>query len=77
MNTLRMPGFTAETSLYQTDRSYQGFGRYHAANGSVHPAILDPFCVDDCLEKCSVSKLPQACFNHCIKRCPGLTAEQL
>jgi hypothetical protein len=67
MNTMNIPGFTAETSLYKTNGHYQG-GR-HAIISPVHlviPAI--PMCqnCDYILARCEINGWrPRAVCNAC------------
>ena len=58
MNTMNIPGFTAETSLYKTSGRYRSLGQRGEPEGTVViPQLGGPgyigkfFCVEDCLEK--------------------------
>ena len=71
---MSMPGFTAEASLDMTKQGYRTGKWRGQAKGGVLPAVIfDPDCVDACVNRCAGSRLPQACFNHCFRRCPVLT----
>ena len=39
---MRLPGFTAEASLYKTSQSYQMTGSLVQADGGIHPAQCRP-----------------------------------
>jgi hypothetical protein len=78
---MNMPGFTAATSLYKTDRYNQVVRNYLDTNGSIHPAGLqDPNCVSDCADSCidlPTNQQRRNCFNRCVRRCPILVFETI
>jgi hypothetical protein len=78
---MSMPGFTAATSLYKTDRYNQVVGNYLDTNGYIHPSGLqDPNCVADCADGCfnlPTNQQRQNCFNRCVRRCPILVFETI
>jgi hypothetical protein len=64
LSALRMPGFNAEASLYDSHATYRSSGRFGGMGGAVQPAILNlsgwvGYCVwlcrgdDLCLENCA------------------------
>ena len=75
-NKKNLPGFTAEASLYKTSEHYHTIGTGTFVDGAIHPAVRDPECVDNCAIKCAGrGRFAQACFNHCVNRCPVLLEE--
>lgn len=55
MNTMHMPGFTAEVSLYETSNRYHMIGAINQGDGTVQPAqngSEDPFCLTRCFRAC-------------------------
>lgn len=73
MNTMNMPGFTAEVSLYKAINHYHMVGAIHQDDGTVHPAQTesgDPFCVPRCFRACiegggSGFQCSQECRSEC------------
>jgi len=77
MNTMNMPGFTAETSLYQTSGHYQA-GRHatHLMISAIYPALRNfglneveckTFCCAAC--SCCANLGNQTCCNSCQTSC--------
>ena len=66
MNEMKMPGFTAEASLYKTGELYHAAIEGAHASGIVVPAI--PFCgnCDYILDRCELNGWrPRALCNAC------------
>jgi hypothetical protein len=75
---MKIPGFTAETSLFKTSQSYHVARTLGQTAAAIRPAVIrDPDCVSACVDRCADSSSPQACFNHCFRRCPVLVFEPL
>ena len=57
---MRMPGFTAEESIYRTTRQYRTHVTFNQTDGAIRPALVgetdEPvgweFCVQQCKPKC-------------------------
>jgi hypothetical protein len=51
MNIMKIPGFTAEASLYQISGQYHPANQLEHVSGTVHPAFghLTPFSLARCL----------------------------
>jgi hypothetical protein len=65
MNTktkMRMPGFTAEASLYVTDKQYQNGEPFQQSGPNIRPAQIDEFtrCVFLCGKR-GGKNCPQLC----------------
>jgi hypothetical protein len=41
MSKMKIPGFTAEVSLYKTSEHYQRFGNQHQTDRNIHPSDSD------------------------------------
>jgi hypothetical protein len=51
-NTMTLPGFTAETSLYRTTGQYHTARAQHQIQGMVPPAFVDSGCYNNCYSRC-------------------------
>ncbi len=60
MNKIKMPGFTAEASLYRTGESYNNMA---GADGQATDAVLAAWGID-CLHKC-LKKARRRCLRMC------------
>lgn len=81
MNKMKMPGFTAETSLYRRNRQYQlSTSSPYAGSSQIEPMLRGgnpdepggPPGAGDCLSSCMLEcgDLPaDACKNMCAKFC--------
>jgi hypothetical protein len=67
MNTMNVPGFTAETSLYKTGRHYQtGRHTINSTVGMVTPALPPCRNCDYILARCEINGWrPRAVCNAC------------
>lgn len=69
-----MPGFTAETSLYQTSEHYHIYRVFTQDNGLIHLA-QNQDCLDECFDGCNggdpwlTGPERAACYNRCIRKC--------
>jgi hypothetical protein len=52
MNTMTMPGFTAESSVYRTSRHYQMTAGVAAHGNVVQPQLCDTQCLLSCQSAC-------------------------
>lgn len=71
MNTMNMPGFTADSSLYRKMDHYQ-MARFHAqADEAIQPAAhaIKSKCYWDCLINCNDD--PYYCSVNCDCFCKG------
>jgi len=78
MNTMNMPGFTAEVSLYKTINHYHMIEAIHQADGTVYAAQSgtgDPFCFGRCFRECIEDGFPPfQCGPACRQECnPPIT----
>ena len=74
MNTMNMPGFTAEVSVYRTSERYHArvAASYHQAGGAIHPAFLDRACYSECVFDCLHEEghpRPSLCIRACRGAC--------
>jgi hypothetical protein len=80
---MRMPGFTAEASLYNTSEHYAIHGTFAQADGAVHPALFllrgcDRTCLFDCVRGCQIScaarppRERDRCLFDCRRACLNL-----
>jgi len=78
MNTINMPGFTAEASICPTSRHYQQMSQAPAlAGGAVRPAVfVDHDCYTRCRSTCSgrhcydlFGAARGACLRECTQDC--------
>ncbi len=65
---MRMPGFTAEASLYEASRWYGAAGSFGQSEGTAQPAF--PFRRASCWAICAGNPDPDACVYccECIRR---------
>jgi hypothetical protein len=68
MKTMKIPGFTAETSLHPASRQYQ-MARAAAQNGAIRPSFLDRRCFIDCWSTCDCSDLTGSKRGACLRAC--------
>ena len=54
---MKLPGFTAEASLYQAETTYRSAGAFAAEGGAVRPAQFEPPLDDPDISACA-----NACF---------------
>jgi hypothetical protein len=72
---MNMPGFTAASSLIQTNNSFYSIQHYILADGSVYPASCDRACYTQCHsfcgEDCSdlIGNSRGACLRSCAREC--------
>jgi hypothetical protein len=73
MNAINMPGFTAETSVYQTSRHYRMTEASALGGGAIRPSLLDRRCYTACKSTCYCLDLfgsaRGACFRQCNQEC--------
>jgi len=80
MDTMRLPGFTAETSLYKTIGHYRTVARFGQADGSIYPMLsLDDLVkssldLTDLIVRFSrdliyVNRVPPISVRGCCQRC--------
>ena len=72
MNIVTLPGFTAETSLYQTLEGYQVAGNFGQETGGVLPASCYSACVESDGCKFLPPQLKASCFASCKAECVGM-----
>jgi hypothetical protein len=77
---MKMPGFTAEESMYKTSRHYRTRATFNQAGVPIHPALGEVedgpigagggywWCVDKCIGGC---KGDPACEKKCHSKCVG------
>jgi hypothetical protein len=73
MNTMKMPGFTAEVSLYKAINHYHMIAAIHQADGTVHAAQFGPaylICFRRCFRACiagggSGGQCSEECRSEC------------
>ena len=70
MSTTRMPGFTAEASVYRTAGHYRMTESPAQASGAIRPAtFLDRRCYAACRGTCDCSGLSGSDFGRCLREC--------
>ncbi len=72
MNTINMPGFTAESSVYRTSGHYQMTAGFDANGGVVQPQACDADCARECGEgECGdlTGRQRLQCLRQCFNRC--------
>ena len=72
MNTMNVPGFTADASLYRVSNHYYVHGMYHRTESNVYPAdYLDQNCLDACKVDCGIACAGLLGSNKawCIREC--------
>lgn len=66
MNAMKMPGFTASSSLYKTNRAYRVLGVFVDAEEIVNPASGGSFCLPGCLTLClKMGESEESCIINC------------
>lgn len=67
MNTMNLPAFTAEASLYRSNRTY------HLATSLVLPTATVQPALGSCFRRCAQWCLPDdvACLDCCMCVCAG------
>lgn len=50
---MKMPGFTAESSVYRTSGHYQMTAGFDVNSGVVRPQACDPDCLSECSPSCA------------------------
>lgn len=86
---MRMPGFTAHSSLYRTSTSYRTIGNSGQNDGAVFPSQLTPqqnACMDRCMDGCvkagimdsppdvPIGLIREECRPICLIECGALPA---
>ncbi len=71
---MKIPGFTAEASLYKTDEYYHMIGAANQVDGAIQLAQIGsiPFpirCIPGCLIACNRCKQQFGLQGNCIARC--------
>lgn len=51
MNTMKMPGFTAESSVYRTSGHYRMTSAFDANGGIIRPQVCDRDCAAECVSE--------------------------
>src|SRR5690242_8620184 len=69
MNTMNMPGFTAESSVYRRSRFYQHTDDFSNITNNLIPQACDEQCFQDCIDGCV--GLPGQQGADCRRRCPA------
>ena len=84
---MKMPGFTAQSSLYKTTTPYRTIGNLEQGDGVICPAQLttkEKACVDRCMDACikagieasppdvPIAILRDECYPICLTRCEFL-----
>ena len=75
---MKMPGFTAEVSLYQMRQRYvTGSANFLAASRGIYPAYQDQNCLNDCLHDCGTVCAGETGLDKsaCIHTCARDNAE--
>lgn len=67
MSTIKIPGFTAESSIYRTGIHYRTTSGFDASGGVVRPQACDLACLGECRESCS--GLTGREHAECIRAC--------
>jgi hypothetical protein len=69
---MRVPGFTADASLYRTSKRYRVAATIARVEGVIQPAIFPrPDCVDRCREYMCVGPDDPYCVDNCECVCYG------
>jgi hypothetical protein len=72
---MNMPGFTAASSLIQTNNSFYSTKDYALTDGYVYPAVCDSACYTDCHSFCGpdcsdlTGNAKGACLRGCARDC--------
>jgi hypothetical protein len=80
---MKIPGFTAEASLYKTGGCYHMTGDFAQVDVAIRPSIhCDPSCLDNCENSCpepyecppgmshgACMRMVMACRKDCIRTC--------
>lgn len=71
MNTMKMPGFTAEFSVYRTSRHYQMTAGFDMNGRVVWPQACDPDCAGECSSGCDdlTGRQRLQCIIGCMRGC--------
>ena len=70
MNTMNMPGFTGEASVYRTSQQYLITEAPAQAVGAIHPAsFLDWRCYAKCQNTCDCSDFRGQKKGECLLEC--------
>jgi hypothetical protein len=67
MNTINIPGFTAEASLHRASAGYFAVSSMDQASNSIRPQFCDFECLTDCYFDCQ--DLPPRLRLGCLRRC--------
>jgi hypothetical protein len=74
---MNLPGFSAESSLYQTSKRYRMIATVTQADGAIQAAIFPrPNCFVSCLDDQCVGYDDPYCYDNCRCICygrPGVT----
>jgi hypothetical protein len=67
---MRLPGFTAEKTVYEPTTQYRREGSYKTVGQGVQPAGLNWACYAACLTGCGWGGVPQSlCRQSCRRQC--------
>ncbi len=70
---MRIPGFTAETSLYNGSVGYSIVEKFNQLSNAIRPQFLrcDPECMSDCIDSCweLPPRIRARCRNYCRREC--------
>jgi hypothetical protein len=70
---MKMPGFTAEASVYKTSERYHALVAvsHYQTDGAILPASCMGECMYDCLQEPGIGRIrPGACVRLCRSICP-------
>jgi len=67
MSATRIPGFTAEASLYSSPATYRSNGGSGRRIGAVQPALIGG-CLANCMKSCG-NEDSYYCVTDCLCRC--------
>lgn len=79
MNTMNMPGFTAESSVYRTSGHYQMAAGFDANGGVVQLQACDVDCLRECPGGCGdlTGRQRAQCLTQCRNRCGCIPQSQV
>jgi hypothetical protein len=79
MNTINMPGFTAESSVYRTSGLYQMTAAFDSNGGVIRPQACDVGCMEECVPGCEdlIGRLRAQCIIGCSRGCGCIQPPQV
>lgn len=66
---MRLPGFTAEKTVYESETRYSREGSYQGIGQLVQPASVNWGCYAACASFCDYTGMAAACRRECRRRC--------